>query len=411
MSQVCSVCHHVGQFFQYPDADAFDDLAYIETHRFASGSGTDIVFSTCISETEWYAERLKNLLAARVAIERHAAQLNSDAEMLGSLRNTNFDIQKAAHLTQIMELLCVCVCACVSELPQDSMATALVAAKLALSSMVAKGLPKAAAGDIGIMECLQSLGSEASLVLSPDADVHELAASVHASARHAATANLVAQCVKHCEGLITTEPENLPECTVLLSLLELAKGCSMPCSWPQCSQPLRNACLSCISSSQAAKMTQIPQCCMHALPSLSGCLCLQFLYVLSQLACWRHLCDLHRSSIRFQSLGEDVSTCLGHDVGVDPEWPCLTSMRQALNLVKATQYKHEKTLRPSTELVSALPHHSGCTQQDRGEGVQTLSCPAYDQGEGGISGLGPPCGWHGDRSELERELGRAGSLR
>ena len=43
---------------------------------------------------------------------------------------------------------------CVSELPQDSMATTLVAAKLALSNMVAKGLPQAAAGDIGIMECL-----------------------------------------------------------------------------------------------------------------------------------------------------------------------------------------------------------------------------------------------------------------
>ena len=42
--------------FQYLDADAFGDLAYIEKRRFASGSGIDIVFSICISETEWYAE-------------------------------------------------------------------------------------------------------------------------------------------------------------------------------------------------------------------------------------------------------------------------------------------------------------------------------------------------------------------
>ena len=329
--------------FQYLDADAFDDLAYIEKRRFASGSDIDIVFSICISGTEWYAERLKSLLAARVAIERHAAQLNSDAEMLGSLCNTNFDIQKAAHLTQIMKRLCVCV----SELPQDSMATTLVAAKLALSNMGAKGLPQAAAGDIGIMGCLQSLGSEASLALSLDADVHELVASIHASAKHAAAANLLAQCVKHCESLISTEPENILECNVLPSLFELAKGCSMPRVPHEHVATIQSAlqkCMSVLHLIFASGEVDTDPPVLNACIAISQWLPESAIPVLSQLTIWRHLWDLYRSSFRFQSLREDVSTCLDHDVGVDAEWPCLTSMRQALNLAKATQYKYEKSL-------------------------------------------------------------------
>ena len=227
------------------------------------------------------------------------------------------------------------------------MATTLVAAKLALSNMVAKGLPKAAAGDIGIMECLQSLGSEASLALSLDADVHELVASIHASAKHAATANLVAQCVKNCESLISTEPENLPECDVLSSLLELANGCSMPSVPVEHVATIQSAlekCMSVLHLIFASGEVDTDPPVLNACIAISQWLPESAIPVLSQLACWRHLWDLHRSSIKFQSLGEDVSTRLDHDVGVDLEWPCLTSMRQALDLVKTKQHKHEKTL-------------------------------------------------------------------
>ena len=206
--------------FQYLDAGAFADLAYIEKRKCGSGTDIDAVVSIGLSENEWYAERLKTLLAARAAIERHADSLKSDATTIASLVKSNFDIEKATNLTHIMKRLCVCV----SELPQDSVAATLVAAKAALANMVAKGLPVAAAGNMAIMECLQTLASEASLALSLDAEVHEIVANIHSSAKQAAASNLVAQCVKHCKSLIAKEPAQLPDCNELLVTARIRTG-------------------------------------------------------------------------------------------------------------------------------------------------------------------------------------------